>query len=107
MPESRDEIFARQRAERGWDDRETWSLDYTVAKFMLPRLQRFREVKAGHPAGMTMEEWQEILGKIEFALTCTIKDLDDDNGVIVPQEDHEKWQEGNELLGKWFNALWW
>ena len=36
--------FWWQRGTRGWDDSETWGLDGTLARFILPRLQRFKEV---------------------------------------------------------------
>jgi hypothetical protein len=31
-----------QRKLRGFDDRDTWSLDTTIAKFVSPRLKRYR-----------------------------------------------------------------
>ena len=36
-----------QRIIRGFDDGETWSLDYNIIKFTLPRLKRFREIVDG------------------------------------------------------------
>ena len=35
--------FTKQRLERGFDDSETWNLDLTIAKFVLPRLESFKE----------------------------------------------------------------
>ena len=32
-----------QRRTRGWDDSDLYSLDYTIAKFVLPRLKVFAE----------------------------------------------------------------
>lgn len=102
----RDELFARQRAERGWDDGDTFSLDCTVAKFMLPRLQRYRELTNGfsHPMHLSGEEWDTILAKIEFSLTRTITDME---GSVVPKEEWDAWREGYTLLGTWFTNLWW
>jgi hypothetical protein len=60
----RDLKFLKQRIIRGWDDSETWSLDFTVAKFMLPRLIRFKELKCGYPCNLTKEEWDKILDEI-------------------------------------------
>jgi hypothetical protein len=36
--------FRKKRLERGFDDSETWSLDYTVASFIIPRLERYQEL---------------------------------------------------------------
>lgn len=35
-----------------WSDRDIWSLDYTIAKFALPRLIRLKEVQHGIPNTM-------------------------------------------------------
>jgi hypothetical protein len=34
-----------QRRTRGFDDRELWDLDDTVAKFIIPRLEAFRDME--------------------------------------------------------------
>ena len=34
-----------QRRIRGWDDRDTWDLDNTMAALLLPRFRRFRKLK--------------------------------------------------------------
>lgn len=34
-----------QRRTRGWDDSEIWSLDYTFAEWILPRLTKLRDIK--------------------------------------------------------------
>lgn len=44
FPESMENKFAKQRATRGFDDSEIWSLDHTICKFMIPRLERFIEI---------------------------------------------------------------
>ena len=40
----RNKNFKKQRIERGFDDSETWSLSYVFARFMYPRLIRYKEV---------------------------------------------------------------
>lgn len=106
---TRDEIFAQQRLERGFDDSDTWSLDYTLACWLLPRLKRFREVTPAVPSSLpNMEAWQEILEKIEFSLQCTIDDLKPlGQQKLVPLDQHPRWAEGYKLLGEWMMALWW
>ena len=39
--------FLWQRWTRGFDDSETWSLYDTIARFILPRLKRFKEIADG------------------------------------------------------------
>jgi len=36
--------YKKQRLERGFDDSETWSLDSTIVRFIIPRLKRYLEV---------------------------------------------------------------
>lgn len=50
-----------QRIIRGFDDRDTWDLDITVAKFMYPRLKRFKKVKNTYHSleGCCIEEWDK------------------------------------------------
>lgn len=91
-----------QRRTRGWDDSDTWSLDFTIAKFVLPRLKKFREIDFGYPGNMSEEEWREILDKMIYAMEFNAKDE-----IIMDKEENEKIQEGNKLFGKYFNSLWW
>lgn len=58
--------FFFQRLFRGWDDSETWSLDYQFYKWLLPRLKRFRELTFAYPGTdeyPTLESWQKELDK--------------------------------------------
>lgn len=101
-----------QRRVRGWDSSDTWSLDWTMAKFILPRLKLFKEVNNGTPYGFTEESWDETLDKMIFAMEVVA------NGVWVlsdyeprdVEEDKiywEKVQTGLDLFGKYFLHLWW
>ena len=42
--DDRQEEFKKQRLERGFDESETWSLDYTIARFIAPRLRVFIDI---------------------------------------------------------------
>lgn len=66
-------------------DYETWNLDNTFARFIVPRLKRFRELVAspdtvyGYPGTLNnMEEWLEILDKIIWAFEQYDKDYQED-----------------------------
>ena len=55
-----------QRLIRGFDDSETWELDDTFLKWLLPRLKRFNELNYGYPEDRgSFENWKnEINQKI-------------------------------------------
>ena len=41
---------------------DTWSLDYYIAKFVLPRLKLFKKVERGYPCDLkSIDEWHDIL----------------------------------------------
>lgn len=54
-----------QRIFRGWDDSETWNLDTSLYKWLLPRLKRFKELNNGWPDSKydTFEDWNNELDK--------------------------------------------
>lgn len=91
------------RLKHGFDQSETWSLDCTIIRFILPRLKMFRECVTGHPANYTGEEWDEILGKMIFWM---------ENYDICPMylpnpELLSKMEEGKKLFFENFEHLWW
>jgi hypothetical protein len=118
--------FLFQRVFRGWDDSETWSLDYTFYKWALPRFKRFRVLmETRHPSvpsGLVSEnntwdlsgskdwkddpdwkEWQRILGEIEWALAF---------GNYEDKDSCDDWcwlrhQNGLNLFSAHLNSIWW
>jgi len=100
--------FGWQRWRMGWDDSETWNLDTTLAKFIAPRLKRFKELNNGIPHDFTEETWDEALDKMIFALDkCAKKDEDEESGLYWDKETYAQIDEGLELFGKHFRDLWW
>ena len=98
-----------QYCRRGFSDGQTWSIDDTISKFVYPRLKRFRELNNGYPADMTEKEWDDILDKmiVAFGLHSTQWEW---NADVEPEEKERRYnliQEGLELFGKHFMALWW
>lgn len=99
----RDVKFFWQRQIRGFDDGETFSLDYSLAQAILPRLQRFKEVTAGTPSDLDEVAWQAILDKMIAAFEFA--------------GSEERWnaepsafilhQEGIDLFAKHYFSLWW
>lgn len=92
----------KQYKKRGFDDSETWSLDLTIAQFILPRLKRYKEITIGCPASVSFEEWDEILDKMIKSFEIIIKEEG------WPNKEQEKIQEeGLDLFRKYFLGLWW
>jgi len=79
---------------------DTFSLDASLARWLLPRLKLFRKVKMLHPGEMTEEQCDEILKKIELSMCSIINEV---KYGIKPYAD----KEGCELLGKHLRSLWW
>lgn len=104
--------FLWQKLTKGFSDKETWSLDYTIAKFSLPRLKRLREIESGHPACYTNEQWWGMVDQMIWSLEAIIKDFEGNlyDGCLEP-EDYRKidrrMQEGLVLFGRNFRGLWW
>ena len=53
-----------QRVFRGWDDRETWDLEYEFLKWIFPRLKRFAKISIAYPPRFTEEEWDNFLNQL-------------------------------------------
>lgn len=87
---------------RGWCDSDTWSLDYTIAKFILPRLVRFKEINCSYPSNLTEKEWDNILAK----MIVTFKIIASDGSWNISDEENEKVEEGLDLFRKYYFDLW-
>jgi hypothetical protein len=102
-PWKREFRFFFQRMTRGWDDGQTFSLDYSLGKLIAPRLKRFKELTIGVPGDMTEQEWAEKLDKMidffEFAGS--------EYRWSAGPEEYDKHQEGLELFVKHYWNLWW
>jgi len=99
----RDARHVWQRLTRGWPDSDLWSLDHALAKLILPRLKLFRECRGGHPADMTDEEWDSILGEMVFGIEYYASgdcwnSFDTDKAIRA--------HKGLELFGKYYGHLW-
>lgn len=96
-----------------WPD-ETWSLDETIAAFVVPRLKYLKEHNHGYH-GDTEEGWKAIQDEIIWALEAIISDGSWYDGYfdIPPKERcykiqalEDRRQAGCELFGKWLQGLW-
>jgi hypothetical protein len=92
-----------QRVTRGWDDSDLWSLDHTMAKFILPRLKRFAKCTGGHPHDMTSEEWENIIADMIFGVEWYASG---DCWSCFDKDKSIRAQNGMELFGKYYGHLW-
>lgn len=93
--------FWWQRLTRGWDDSDTWSLDMTIAEFILPRLKKYREVNKGIPYTFTKETWNAALDEMIYYMTCIANRYED---IDI---DWDRAEIGKALFFKYFEDLWW
>lgn len=89
------------RIKNGFDYRDTWNLDYHIAKYTLPRLKYLRKNLHGYHPDMTMKEWKKTIDKMIYALDKEIED-----SYKYSESVEKKIQEGVELFGKYFRHLW-
>lgn len=115
--------------------KETWSLDVNLAKYIIPRLKKFKELNNGYPGigeMNTPEKWDEALDKMIQAFEYVI-DLDEywlddpkyDYTDIMFSDDKELYEsvienkrtedvrrlvainDGLQLFAKYYMNLWW
>lgn len=115
--------------------KETWSLDVNLAKYIIPRLKKFKKLNNGYPGigkMNTPEKWDEALDKMIQAFEYVI-DLDEywlddpryDYTDVMFSDDKELYEsivenkrmedirrlvainEGLQLFAKYYMNLWW
>lgn len=114
--------------------KETWNLDITFAKYIIPRLKKFKNLNNGYPGREEMdtpEKWDEALDKMIQAFEYVVNEFDwwtnnskycldteskyDDKYVAKINKsyfDEEKRRqvvinEGLQLFAKYYIDLWW
>lgn len=112
--------------------KETWSLDIIFARYIIPRLKKFKELSNGYPGDEEMdtpEKWDDALDKMiqafEYVLNYDsfwIGDPKYDYFSLSYEEGREKAIEnlraedirrlavindGLQLFAKYYMALWW
>lgn len=101
LPEDkRKERWQKQRAEYGFDDRETWSLDTTFFQWLYERLRMFRDI-GGETVDLNFHSFEvdglkltqlEIIDKMISNCEQIIKnDIPDDETARLEQETARLW----------------
>lgn len=98
--------FKFQEIIYGFSDCDLWNLDFTLAKYILPRLIKFKKInRMSYPSCFkSSEEWHNILDKMIFSFNYIANDRNSDLKNIL--KDSKKVQKGLELFGKYFQGLW-
>lgn len=92
-------LYRRYKYGAGCCDR--YNLDYYLATKILRPLKEFKKDCPSSPVDFaTSQEWDEALDKMIFAFEKKIE------GDIYDIETDAKIQEGFELFGKYYQALW-
>lgn len=97
-----DEGYRVDRISRGFDDSETWSLDCTVAHFIIPRLKRFIEINQCYTNRSL--HFSECLNKILHAFELVVRHEGARNW---SSKEEQEVKEGLKLFSKMFLDLWW
>lgn len=93
-------------------EEEVWGLDVTLAKYILPRLIKFKEVNVmSHPIAFeNIEEWHKVIDKMIYSFDYVLKE---DSGMCnlnmteeEREERHKKYKEGMNLFAEYFMDLW-
>ena len=105
------------RCRNGYFASDTWSLDYTLAKWILPRIKGFRKVNNGWPCDEldpncdTPEHWDKTIERMIDAFQSIVDENDNCDAWYTNYENSmarlEQRQEGLELFGKYLLRLWW
>lgn len=84
---------------------EVWSLDYTLSKFILPRLIKFKEINTmSYPCRLSgMEEWHQIIDKMIWSFDAHLKDNRNTNSL---DKENKRFEEGMNLFSEYYCDLW-
>jgi len=100
--DEREVKFKQQRIERGFDDSETWSLDYTIASFIIPRLERYQEL-----ANEKLARDTELVEDVDILLEAMKLIVKDEGSHLWDEKEKEIVTKGMDLFPKVFTTLWW
>ena len=100
-------IWRKQRKKRGFDDTEIWNLHYTMYQFMIPRLERFRDIAMSFPSSETSESYNEKLNFIIDSFKARYE-LYEKYGISIKEEKEicENADRAACLLGALWFDLW-
>jgi len=104
--DSRLKSFKKQRLKRGFDETELWNLNYTIAKFIYPRLKVFVE---STPVSLD-DDARKALNEMVWAFE-TLSDYEKMNGLVGDKKErvalNKRLDKAFYLFADYFGSLWW
>lgn len=97
-PKTKRKLF-RQLKRDGIDESETWSLYWSLANYILPRLKIFRKTAMSYPLDLESHEWDAVLDKMIYSFETIVAD-------DRVNRDDARIDEGIDLFCKYFRNLW-
>jgi len=100
--DKRNIFFEKQFNTDGFDNSVTWSLDYSIIKFILPRLGRYYELADKVIDIDAHEGFRKAIEEMIEGFTIAL-----DKETLESKKDYDKIQKAWDNLAKWHNGLWW
>lgn len=93
------------------DPKDTWCLDVTIARYILPRLRLFKKLNNGYPISFTPETWNEELDKMIWSFEKIADEKNSYYNINLTKKENEetikKIREGLDSFSKYYFDLWW
>lgn len=91
-------------------DEEVWGLNVTLAKYILPRLIKFKQVNTNsYPCEFkSAEEWDSVIDKMIFSFDWFLSCHSGCNYESIEEykRNESKYKEGMNLFARYFSDLW-
>ena len=91
-------------------NKELWDLDYTLIKFILPRLEKFKKVnQMSYPKNCdSLEDWHKIIDKMiwSFQFAFDVIQYNYSTEYRTSEYNWNKYYEGMDLFKEYLMDLW-
>lgn len=102
--DTREEAFRKERLKQGFDQSETWSLDCTIAAFIIPRLKEYKKIVLNFFAYPKDDDFYINIDKMIKAFELIIRN---DGNRIWNEKEQQQVEEGLKLFSENLLSLWW
>lgn len=87
-------------------DYDIWNMDYSLAKIILPMLEKLKQAESGYPSILnSWEEWEEIINTMIYSFSKSL-DLYEFPPESNIREELSRIQVGFDNFGKYYMSLW-
>jgi hypothetical protein len=110
------------RIKHGCSEKDIWNLDYTIAKFVLPRLKALKAWHTKYPSCPSefvhkndddrgFKEWMKVMDKMILAFQLVMEETEDSEFLLYARSKMgrirtKQYEEGMKLFEKYFMDLW-